>query len=1064
MLNIADYASLVNEGVQPSMVALVESCYSLLFEATAPAGVATRPIPWARLAEMLDVDTSDCVVDGELKPKLISKKMNNVPGFTEIMDFATRIVENAIAKSGLRDYPDFLKSPTFMNYKYNLRTTVLENTVKMVSERGKSFMSVENMVNLVSGKLAAALDYRLVPFLTRENQFSSTGEDINAAVNRDMRGLPENGENVIYSTREGCVARYDSDTSMVELFNGLEKLAKFSVSKENYSSILAIYNTSPNWALSFSAIGEYLADGPVDGLGNIGDLNIISEEDAEHLWVYADISDIIAIMRKHSDIFERIKNRLWAIGGLRNQVEPLEFLVSSYDRGDIDADSLNDLVSLIEYIDRNDVPSGDYGDVLAETVGPEMMICGIKFFGSAASFADAIYNSDIVDRYTVDCITGKEDSGKVSGVHRGGLDAGLNRPEKQLRIYRKSGISVLIHEIYASNSERSLFGLTRYIPIADEIMKEVFLSSDREPSEMNEVLKYLVNTIERVSPRFRGTLFDDIRKWITPRVVKEMWTEFGHDSGFLDNIEHLRKCVPGFNSSERYRADAGHYMAQGITIDDITPRQFIRELIKSKNTANNNPNGPIELALMAVSPKVLAEVSGKQDTTVGRRIKELVNNIIIKDSSAIVHLHKGIVKVNKDYLGDVAKFLDMFVYPSIEDIRNTVAQYAVLWKQYAAHSPVGDMLLAPMRLLDHGYNELVSKIYLDSDGIFGMNTIDSECLVVKILSDIPGSSLEDVCENSIPWSRFTASLVAGRNILERLLTENIDDKLAAIDDIYPKLLDVDSYYRDHAMAAESVGEVVSDAELAHLFAQYPIVALRNIRHLSTESRNVSALCDKYFTQEFLDTLVDTVSGTELLIELSDLAGWNKFSAQFIAANRVRIENVLTTLPRERADAIRKKLFANTEGVTRHTGKVNEGALGNISYSTANGLWWMTGYASSAASTASPMGVALFSRDEAQNYVDSIRDSGWRLPTMGELKNLGTAANIQRLGIGFSPTGKTGEKSGLFKTQCCGWYGDNDGNVAGRYVVKRNEIKFLSDNDRFVRPEDSLAIKLVHSAH
>lgn len=1055
MLDTADYASLVTEGVSPSMLALVESCYRLLFEATAPAAVATRPIPWDKLAELLKVDISDCVVDGELKPKMVSKKLNTIEWFPKIMDFATKVVEDAIAGTGLSQYPEFIKSPTFMNYKYNLRTTILVNTVQTVAERGHQWLSNENIERHVADELAKRLDVQLTNLLSRRNHFSTTGDNID----RYIPTIPETDDNTLYISRDGVVARVYDRPDTIVLVKDNEPLAYIYVDADDTHKVQTVSQIADNKVAGYRAISDYLANGPVDEYSTT-DMNarMMSDDDADSLYTYSNIADLISILRNKRDIYDAIVRS--ASIPTQNDMKLLHFMVSEYDSGKLDEQSLRSLIQIPEYVERDGIDYQEQRDqvntMLGDLIGPDEIIEIKKHFRNFPFFLACVGMSSLLNDNTIDCIVGKQ------GEHRNPITQGegvryMYSPAIQANFYRR-GIFDLTSALWEDGEE--VRGERIYIPIAPEIMRDVFRSANRDPRKMVNVMGYLANSVDAISPNNRGTLFDDVRKWITPRVLREIVDAGLDNDSFYNCIKTFRFRIPGFTAGDnRRRYHVGAYRENNESLTDMTPRQYIRELLKYRDRVISDYSIAAELAIMATSPDILTEVNKtKPESPMGKRIKDLINVVLFSRPLSAIMLHEGIARANEDDIKDLAVFIEQYMSPQISLVRETLAENIADWSHgvLTDGSKMTDFVMySAMDLYDAGYTELATKLYLEPGGILDGDTLDFQIGLVLMLSIAYEEKLADV------WAKFVSVLVTGKNILGNCIEAYHD---IALNRIVPRLFNVDKYYRKVTGNQDDVGEVVSDAELAALFAARPSIALFNIVALSGNGRNINALCEKYFTPEYVESLATTEDGVMLLLELSDISGWSKFASSFIEGHRVLINNLLEKMPRDKAESIRKKLFANRDVIARHTGKVSEGALGNISYSAANGLWWMKGYASANDVTKSSAGVTVFNMTQAQQYIDSIRESGWRLPTMSELKNLGTPENIQRLGIGFSPTGKQGKMAPLYRTKCCGWYGDANGNVAGRYVVVDNEIKFIADNDRLFSPDDALAIKLVHSAH
>ena len=208
----------------------------------------------------------------------------------------------------------------------------------------------------------------------------------------------------------------------------------------------------------------------------------------------------------------------------------------------------------------------------------------------------------------------------------------------------------------------------------------------------------------------------------------------------------------------------------------------------------------------------------------------------------------------------------------------------------------------------------------------------------------------------------------------------------------------------------------------------------------------------------------TPEGLELLLRLAAMGGWDEFTTQFVRAHEIKINSVIKNMPSEEAERVKQMLapyFSKGGEFSANAGSMASAELGKkVEYHEANGLLWMTGYYDGATGVKSSRNVMLYSKEDAEAIMAQLGSTGWRLPTVTELNNLGQDTGaIASKQLGFSPTGKAdadGSMSPNSEYVCYAWCVDADMNMCG-YSVDNNVIDTDADD---IEDGDMLAIKLV----
>ena len=1041
MFNAADYASLVKDGVSPGLLALVESSYHVLFEATAANNIPIRPVPWGEVADVLGIDTSDCVVDGEVRNGLVSKKANEDQRVKDISAFADAAMKYAVDYSGISQYENLMKSPALRNFLNNIRTHVVMAAVHgHASDNGSyDWVHSRDYIEYIGKEVGSRLKRWIVDSANRKNKFS--GDIPDEVVTMPLMGSSGTPDGTVWVSSNGYPFVMDAESSAIILTVDNSWAIRFGVQRDDPHHLVKVepVSHSADYSMTdprsiYSDAFDFVVSGYFTGFDHTQSVCM-----AEFV-TFGSPKSWVKACRDFPEYIDAIVESYDKSTGMHNIVLGMKFLQESFDNGKASADDLRDLLS------------GNRNEMMT-SLSPDVYMDGIKKFGSSRAFYSAIHGMAGISRNFVAALTGDGTIEPDFGLYND-MNSFITDPAVQDAMYRNGDLSQVLSDIeHAADNAR----IMAYIPISDNIMNDVFNSSEQDEAARIKVITTLYNILsESRGMRGRRKLIEQIRTYITPRIQREL---ADCDSDIVsDAFEFFAEHVPGFRTS-----NAGGPILTTDLFETMSPRECIKLFLRAEQSHRFDPEN---LVLASTAPDVLEEVQKKKVGYLGQRIIELVRkNLLIPNTDHVPVLKFVTTHNNADEIySRLATCLKTYLVPfmknpqMVEMYRNDCKRIFDTKELSLAAKRLAHLALRVYR----ADAELGANLFLDGFKLFDFGLCREALMLATALTWWAHDCKEEVL-------RFAATLIAGKSLLQLIATEYPGDTSLASD-----LFELDNVYKNNVGDAADGASVISDADFMYAIENQPDLIITCLPVITDTSPEwLKRICDEYFTDETVNRMVSTEDGLMLLVRLIGISGWHGVASNIVESNRMRIEEVLSKIPREEANKVRETLYSNKQQMTRQTSKLEVNGLGDVEFSAANGLWWMKGYVKiPPKDTAGNPGYAesvdgkstLFTRQAAEDYLATVRDSGWRLPTMNELRNLGGAENIKRMGIGFTPTGKTGKFANMYKVSCCAWYGDETGNIAGKYVVMNNTVKFIKPGDMFISDADSLAIKLVHSAH
>lgn len=1088
MLSTDDYIELISSGVDAGMVSLVEGAYRCMFEATASESIPVRPVDYPAIARHLGIDVSDCMSDGEPDPRAVERKVAGSVEFGKLKDFVDKAMDLGIDYSGLgyRDdtgvvkyiYPELAGNPSVRNALSNLKSSLL------VSVSGTPGFDPD------STGMSEALGRRIGSMLYKKFSYVVDRYAREPATELDDVSSDDIGEKAYVSGRSNVEwtfkGRPGTDGRRLESSRGTE----INLDPEGRAdSVLVDDNEFVEWRDAL----ECIAFGPVNGISE----SMVEYCEKEYLpdtWVnvikQVSTGTLVGILRKSPGMYGIIVKGVKEADhtDLYGMLRDIELVVKAYDGGDLDDEGVADIV------EHASDPA-----YVAEKYGPDIMGYISSVLGAAGNF-DTRPLSGVPD--LPEAVTGKKPEapgGSMSSAgayffggdddfeekfdHAIGTPAGiglLSSPDVQWKIFRNRGIDSL-----TAMCTGLAHNIGYCVPIDSRIMRMVFRSSNRAQGQMNDLIQLYANyvyllmsssnwyrrSIAKVSARNVERIMDDVRQYITPRVQRELYGyENGTDNGVFDieTLETFVRWVPGFRLDPALAAKSGLFASSDAAAHHM-PTSAVIAFLRKELSSDYRTIDSEELVNKTTSPEVLDDIYHK--TPSGLRIIEIMTRMLASGSvlNQVFERLGTLVYAGDDGMATAEEFLNSYVVPKRAVLADTVTSIMRLQVSEMAgghnyYSGFGAGMIGIMDKLRESNGKkpsVASMLFLARGSWLDFKTrawdnpalaFDGKCWLLNEL---------DMYENDEGFRLLATTALAGQNLLHDIGRKNIPLELRA--NLMKMLFSVDD--RLYRKTPEGP-RVISDEEFTEMIGDNPKMLLVVMDELSPErKKEAEAIC---FTPEFMDSLAGTLDGMRLLLELGKVSGLKGFSEQFIIAHKNKIAEALDLMSELGEDEkeiaeLRNTMFGTARKLQQEGGKISDELLGRVEYSVANGLRWMTGYVKLDSGLDGVDGKStLFSHEGAMDYLDSLGpNSPWRLPTVAELRNLGGAETISKLGLGFTATGKgdsDGEFNDIYDSACYAWYCDN-----GRFGGYSVSYDMINIDDSDIEEGDYLAIKLVSRA-
>lgn len=1118
MFSSSDYKELVSSGIDIGIMTLVESAYRVLFEGD--SGNSVRPVPFRYddAARFLGIDTTDC--EGSNATASIARKLNSDPRFIQVDRLVNSSMDMAMDELGLRYrdeggepvwvYQDVKNSTNFRNVEENLKNALKLAILKDLSScsDNESFAAGLNKIDRVAlaDKIRSLLnENNLIEKLTKNNnRFEKTisadtenftTSDIADTAVKDSRGIAWEAANM------QILLRNEDGTEWVKeegerILAYLVSVSGTNIMRLDLTEAEGAYRIQDVDFLSSHTISHRAAEDFVNFLTADFCLGLCHDtphnDDLSMLQAKLTWDDRVRILKKSMSTPNTYISRLWndiyrgtVYFGRLNE---LQFLAACVDRGLVDSDDLSEWAEMavnegVVVVHDPEIMSiaKRYG-IYARYPGNEQRDYAIELpilrpwddpndlikaltgtpGHAAIRVADFMKMLEIVDNDSLsDTFSPKM----------------LREPNVQMAIFRVRGIHVLMRVL----SDAIVFS-GQYIPLSEDVVEYALNDSGTRAIENCLRLMNYFDGLMRshsMNAASRDALFLDIKKFMTPRVQKTLLHSIDNGSAKRCLLK-FGNVVPGFRvfSSELYSPNIGDGENDiNKYRDSVTGNMLLRRIREYLSVFPDNIEYALTLFIkLCLGRSVVKEV--ENNSPLGKRILSTFLKLNEPQSGGwMFDALRYSTLLHALVTDDLATYFRAYIKPlkrnfsfstsRVRDNTYYVVEYLMQVIDSYMHLYESDSGLAREIFLDSKRGGIIScneQTLVDngtgSKKMVMRNDVLARCIIAYALWKLWAYHQKEYDDEPKSFNDAVATILAGQHLV--LSVDDSEWKSLGLrgDKVTNALFDISAGYDKDL--PEGAPAVISTDDIEKLLKDKPTVLLSCINMLPDNIAH--EVCKKCFTPETVQNMSTTPEGLELLLRLAAMGGWDEFTTQFVRAHEIKINSVIENLPSGEAERVKQMLapYFNKGGeFSANAGSMASAELGKkVEYHEANGLLWMTGYYDGATGVKSSRNVMLYSMEDAEAIMAQLGSTGWRLPTVTELNNLGQDTGaIASKQLGFSPTGKAdadGSMSPNSEYVCYAWCVDADMNICG-YSVDNNVIDTDADD---IEDGDMLAIKLV----
>lgn len=1122
MFSSSDYKELVSSGIDIGIMTLVESAYRVLFEGD--SGNSVRPVPFRYddAARFLGIDTTDC--EGSNATASIARKLNSDPRFMQVDRLVNSSMDMAMDELGLRYrdeggepvwvYQDVKNSANFRNVEENLKNALKLAILKDLSSScsdNESFAAGLNKIDRVAlaDEIQMLFDRNsLIEKLTKNNNrfektisedtenFTTSGIADNA-VRESKGGMAWEAANmqILLRNEDGTEwVKEEGDRILAFLVPG----SGISIMRLDLRGEEGAYRIQDIDFMNNQAISHRVAEDFVNFLTADFCLGLCRDtphnDDLSMLQAKLTWDDRVRILKKSMSTPDTYISHLWndiyrgtVYFGRFNE---LQFLAACVDRGLVDSDDLSEWVEMA---------------VKEESVvvvhDPEIMSIA-KRYGLYARYPDNEQHDYTIElpilrpwddpNDLIKALTGTpghatirvadfmkmleiaDDDDSLSDKFSPKM---LREPNVQMAIFRVRGIHVLMCVL------GDAIGFSgQYIPLSEDVVEYALNDSGTRAIEnCLRLMNYFDGLLRShsMNAASRDTLFSDIKKFMTPRVQQTLLHAVDNDSAKRCLLK-FGTVVPGFRvfSSELYGTTVGGDENDiNKYRDSVTGNMLLRRIREYLSFYPDNTEQAFGLFIkLCLGRSVVKEVEsnsplGKRILSTFLKLNEPQSGGWMFDALRYSVLLHGLVT------DDLTTYFRTYIKPlkrnfsfstsRVRDNTYYVVEYLMQVLDSYMHLYESDSGLAREIFLDGKRGGIIScneQMLVDngagSKKMAMRNDVLARCIIAYALWELWACHEKEYDEEPKSFNDAVATILAGQHLA--LSVDDSEWKSFGLrgDKVTKALFDISAGYDKDL--PEGAPAVISTEDIEKLMKDKPTVLLSCINMLPDNIAH--EVCKKCFTPETVQNMSTTPEGLELLLRLAAMGGWDEFTTQFVRAHEIKINSVIENMPSEEAERVKQMLapyFSKGGEFSANAGSMASAELGKkVEYHEANGLLWMTGYYDGATGVKSSRNVMLYSKEDAEAIMAQLGSTGWRLPTVTELNNLGQDTGaIASKQLGFSPTGKAdadGSMSPNSEYVCYAWCVDADMNMCG-YSVDNNVIDTDADD---IEDGDMLAIKLV----
>ena len=681
MLTNRDYKTMLETGVDAGLLAIVESAFKVIFEASGKTVQnEMKPLPLDVVTSEMGIDISDCTgPEGNVNWNAVSRKLYEDSRFMAVDMKVNAIVRRALDIAGLKyvddsgnpvyAYPRLSNNPEMQSIEENLKNGLKVALVK----KFHSVTDPQKYIGLVDGisvdgaarGVARAYLSQIINEIQQKPEFSIGVHPL--AGNPDDEYMHDEvpDENDRLSETEGnagvVVLNEDgtkwttSGNDEYSLMMQQEEASVISLDGNRKISTWYIYDVEYPDAPSAANLVHDLVNlyvkmvdaGKIAGIAMTRCIDYRQSRDDREL----DRNEIYTFIAKNigmSDIIRLIRcndggscEEIFASGDDSNdalgigEVNCLRFLIDCVDAGLLDADDLAD------WAEHSDDP-----EWIMSNADPRIMMMAKritrKLFGRSNTQEAATELVKLLGRLLsyshelIPALTGKHPArpirrnemsaapmnapGVAFSAGNSKLNAGLMKdPRMQVGLLKKVSPGEFLSGLRAANIK---YG---YVPLSREALDYMLMNSESEPG--NELISNIIDYYDKLvrnlnssiswDTRDRKMLFDEIKRNLDERIVSLSET-FDDDM----QLASLARYVPGFELPENYVDRAEHNFSSTVKYrGSMSPSHMVRVLLRLAHQKANKDEQMGTFMELCMGEPIRREYEKR--TPVGKRLRNI---------------------------------------------------------------------------------------------------------------------------------------------------------------------------------------------------------------------------------------------------------------------------------------------------------------------------------------------------------------------------------------------------------------------------------------------------------
>ena len=968
MFSSSDYKSLISSDVDQTLIAIVESAYKAVFEAT--AATIYNPLiqfPYIEVAELLGIDLEDCrSPEGELSTKLVIRKLNEDPRFMKVDMKVSKIVRLALDICGLAStdeggvmrhvFSTTEKSVEFRNIVENVKTALKKHLLYAYpADNADEYMAYIDSIpdDVAAKKLVHSIFGEMAYMASIQREGEPLGRAMDISIPSEITptyAVPDenSGFNIVHRNSDGtvwasrkpgndlerdnpdednevrlylCVPNDNGARSLVPVFKIVISDAQLTMldyarTDAGRRRPISALTSHINWmhmeedirSEIMHDVTEYILDSDLTGTS-------LDEDSLTFISLNLTDEDLVSLIRKR-DFWQSFLADSYSTSYLKFIYHYfVTFLVYAFDDGLADAD---DIAGWLR--DAHD------GDLNLNDIDPALMALASK----CRFKTDEINVREMLDRdldAIMKSITGKDVVIDTKSIGNGSAESyhqseeyilseakNLRRASVQRALLAKYGFMELCNAV-----RKACERLDSYVPISDDIIATaLFRETDPRQRTLNaaNLVEYYAQALQIVSGHpwcssdVRRSIFNDIKRNLTPR-IQEMALE--SNSSLANSLQAMALRVPGMaicDAAAEYRLS---HMRR--TSGAISPINLLRAIRRAESDEDK-----IGFFLKACLDESIVSAV-KSNAEIGKRIMREFEHLATDNnaSNKLALMDYSVLHQLRDGVKSIPEYIATYIAPS--------------WKFMTIMNSDFDQFLSGTGALDTLSHVIDTFSYMfKKDELQATNTFLNKkngllrC-TEQVIREVPVGDGTKTQKKMVQVDSMRVRLALVKTILDSrscqydkadaaLIGTCIAGRHLILDDYVVEcnavqyMLKLDQYYRLLGVTEDEDKEVISMHDYDTLISEKPATMLAYIKLMPEGTAR--RICD-YCTQAgLISRMATTTGGLELLLSLAEQCDaddndWKNFAKAFTVGNSNNIKNLLKTLPSAHAEKLMSKL-------------------------------------------------------------------------------------------------------------------------------------------------------------